>query len=119
MLYIFCRMDKKIGLFYHHPERNKFIATGYIPVGAFLIHWLIPGYGFMIQNKKNERPTSNIQRRTSNDCTPSVFQFFNLMERHAAQAPALRERYPYSTFDVERSMLDVQVVTSEISTELS
>jgi hypothetical protein len=29
------------------------------------------------------------------------------MERHAAQAPALRERYPYLTFDVERSMFDI------------
>ena len=66
----------------------------------------------MNQNFKNERPTSNIQRRTSNDSTPSVFQFYNLMERHAAQAPALRERYPYSMFDV-------QIVVSEISTELS
>jgi hypothetical protein len=37
------------------------------------------------------------------------------MERHAAQAPALRERYPYSTFDVERSMFDVQIVASEIT----
>jgi hypothetical protein len=36
------------------------------------------------------------------------------MERHAAQAPSLRERYPYSTFDVERSMFDVQIVAEFI-----
>jgi hypothetical protein len=28
-------------------------------------------------------------------------------ERYAAQAPALRERHHYSTFDVGRSMFDV------------
>ncbi len=43
---------------------------------------------------KNEHPTSNIQRPTSNDCTPSVFQFYNLMERRGIL--------------IRRSMLSVQ-----------
>jgi len=46
----------------------------------------------------------NIQHRMLN----KVFcQFIESVERHAAQAPALRERIQHSMFDVERSMFDV------------
>jgi hypothetical protein len=53
------------------------------------------------QNRiKNERPTSNIKRPTSNEDTPSAFQFY---QKSGAK------RHPHSMFDVERSMFDVHL----------
>ena len=54
----------------------------------------------LLAKRKNERPTSNIE-----DCTPSVFQFYNLME--------------LSDILIRRSMFDVQIVASEITTKPS
>jgi len=55
------------------------------------------------KKETNERRTSNVQHRTSNNvfCLLWIFcrtVYFNTTERHAAQAPALRERFHHSTF---------------------
>jgi hypothetical protein len=43
----------------------------------------------------------NVEHRTPNECILSILK---KIERHAAQAPALRERFHPSTFDTRHSI---------------
>ena len=48
-----------------------------------------------------EHRTLNVQHRTSNECILSILK---KISRHAAQAPALRERFHPSKFDIRYSI---------------
>jgi hypothetical protein len=39
----------------------------------------------------------------------SIFLITEMVERHAAQAPALRERFNPSTFEIHYSKFDIQI----------
>jgi hypothetical protein len=51
----------------------------------------------LIKNETDEHRTLNVQHRTSNECILSILK---KIERHAA--PALRERFHPSKFDILR-----------------